>query len=109
MKNIFVISGGGVRGIIPAKALMELREKNPDVKPDLIIGTSVGAILGAYLALGMEGDLCKVFRDSAGEIFQKKKFFPPKYSLDNAVKFLDENIFYGKTCGDFKVPLVISA
>ncbi|MCL2844415.1 MAG: patatin-like phospholipase family protein [Chitinivibrionia bacterium] len=109
MKNIFVISGGGVRGIIPAKALTQLKTEKPEVKPDLIIGTSVGAILGAYLALGLDGDLCKVFRDSAGEIFKKKKLLPPKYNLDNAVKYLDDVIFKGKTCGDFKVPLIVSS
>jgi patatin-like phospholipase/acyl hydrolase len=104
MKQIFVISGGGVKGIIAAKALSQMKEK-----PDLIIGTSVGAILGAYLSLKMEGDICSMFMDTAKVIFGKKKLLPPKYDLDKTVKFLDGSIFKGKKCSDLEVPLVISS
>ncbi|MDR0304802.1 MAG: patatin-like phospholipase family protein [Chitinispirillales bacterium] len=104
MKNIFVISGGGVRGIIAAKALSQ-----SSVKPDLIIGTSVGAILGAYLALEINGDICKMFKEAANVIFGKKKLFPPKYDLKKTVSYLNENIFKSKNCSDCKAPLIISS
>jgi patatin-like phospholipase/acyl hydrolase len=104
MKNIFVISGGGVRGIIAAKALSQI-----SVKPDLIIGTSVGAILGAYLALEIEGDICKMFKEAATVIFGKKKLLPPKYDLDKTVSYLNDKIFKNKNCSDCKVPLIISS
>ena len=104
MKNIFVISGGGCRGIIAAKALSEVK-----VKPDLIIGTSVGAILGAYLALRMQDDILKMFKDAASVIFGEKKLRLPRYDLDATVTYLDRYIFKNKKCVDFQVPLVISS
>jgi hypothetical protein len=104
MKNIFVISGGGVRGIIAAKALSAVKEK-----PDLIIGTSVGSILGAYLALEIKGDICSMFKEAAKTIFGKKKLFPPKYDLDKTASYLDDSVFENKKCGDLKKPLIISS
>jgi uncharacterized membrane protein YeaQ/YmgE (transglycosylase-associated protein family) len=108
MKNIFVISGGGVRGIIAANALKKVKEEF-GVTPDLILGTSVGSILGAYLALGLEEDLCSMFKDAAKIIFGKKRLIPPLYDLDKTVSFLDNEIFKNKKCSDLKVPLIISS
>ena len=44
----FVLSGGGNRGAVQAGALLALLERN--IRPDLIIGTSVGALNGVALA-----------------------------------------------------------
>jgi NTE family protein len=44
----FVLSGGGNRGSVQAGALLALLERN--IKPDLIVGTSVGALNGVALA-----------------------------------------------------------
>lgn len=44
----FVFSGGGNRGAVQAGALLALLERN--IRPDLIIGTSVGAINGIPFA-----------------------------------------------------------
>jgi NTE family protein len=46
----FVLSGGGARGALQVGALRALIEHGE--RPDLIIGTSVGAWNGAWLALG---------------------------------------------------------
>jgi NTE family protein len=46
--NAFVLSGGGNRGAIQAGALLALFERN--IRPDLIVGTSVGALNGVALA-----------------------------------------------------------
>lgn len=45
----FVLSGGGNRGAIQVGALEVLLEAG--IKPDLIVGTSIGAINGTYLAI----------------------------------------------------------
>src|SRR5262245_57372667 len=44
----FVLSGGGNRGAVQAGALLALLERN--IRPDLIVGTSVGALNGVALA-----------------------------------------------------------
>ncbi len=44
----FVLSGGGSLGAVHAGMLQALYER--DIKPDLIIGTSVGSVNGAYIA-----------------------------------------------------------
>ena len=47
-KLALVLSGGGPRGALQVGALRALMEEN--ILPDLIIGTSIGAINGAFLA-----------------------------------------------------------
>lgn len=44
----FVLGGGGVRGAVEVGMLRALLER--DIRPDLVVGTSVGAINGAALA-----------------------------------------------------------
>jgi NTE family protein len=44
----FVLSGGGNRGAVQVGALLALLERN--IRPDLIVGTSVGALNGVALA-----------------------------------------------------------
>lgn len=81
--RILSIDGGGIRGLIPAKVLMELeRELNksePDKKLyenfDLICGTSTGAILAIAIALGVpSADLVDFYKDHAKVIFPKWVF-----------------------------------
>lgn len=48
MTTAFVLSGGAAHGAVQAGMLMALDERN--IRPDLIVGTSVGAINGAWLA-----------------------------------------------------------
>lgn len=45
----FVLSGGGARGALQAGALRALLEA--DIRPDLLVGTSIGAVNAAYLAV----------------------------------------------------------
>jgi NTE family protein len=45
----FVLSGGGARGALQAGALRALLEAN--IRPDMLVGTSAGAINAAYLAV----------------------------------------------------------
>lgn len=55
MKTIGIaLGGGGSRGFAHLGALKALEEKG--VKPDIISGTSAGAIVGALLASGKNPD-----------------------------------------------------
>ena len=48
MTTAFVLGGGGVLGAVEVGMLRALLER--DVRPDLVLGTSVGAINGALIA-----------------------------------------------------------
>ena len=67
-----VLSGGGALGIAHLGVLHDLEQQN--IVPDEIIGTSMGGIIGACLAIGMKEQ----------EIFEQIKMFS---GLFNWVKF----------------------
>ncbi len=65
MKKIaLVLGGGGARGLAHIHALEAFDDLG--IKPDLIVGTSIGAVIGAGYAAGMSGE--KV-RDHAIHVF----------------------------------------
>jgi len=108
MKNVFIISGGGIRGIIAANGLCKLAQEKPGLKPDLVVGTSVGAILGGYIAIGNDySNVVEIFKDMAHRIFGKKRLFPPRYNAEEAVQCLEE-LYNGAKVSDVKVPLLIA-
>ncbi len=45
----FVLGGGGTRGALQVGALRALLEEN--IRPDMLVGTSIGAVNSAYLAM----------------------------------------------------------
>ena len=49
-----VLSGGGARGIAHIPILQELDRRG--IKPDYVIGSSMGALVGAFYAAGYSGD-----------------------------------------------------
>ena len=51
----FVLAGGGVRGAVHVGQLRALLER--DISPDMIVGTSVGAINGAVIARNPHPDV----------------------------------------------------
>lgn len=57
----FVLSGGGNRGASQAGALLALLERG--IRPDLIVGTSVGALNGAALAANPTESGARALRD----------------------------------------------
>jgi NTE family protein len=48
MTTAFVLSGGGSLGAVQVGMLQALAER--DVRPDLLVGTSAGALNASYLA-----------------------------------------------------------
>lgn len=81
--RILSIDGGGIRGLIPAKVLMELERELDTTESgkrlhehfDLICGTSTGAILAIAIALGVPAsELVEFYKENARVIFPKWYF-----------------------------------
>lgn len=79
--KILSIDGGGIRGIMPAKILMELeyelqRKHGEDARLyqyfDLICGTSTGGIIAIGLALGVPAkEIFRFYQEHAKDIFSR--------------------------------------
>jgi len=54
VKVALVLSGGGARGLSQIGVIQEL--ENAGIRPDLIVGTSMGAIIGGLYAIGLTPD-----------------------------------------------------
>ena len=107
-RRLLAIDGGGLAGLIPAEALIQIEQQLNQItgtdKPlcdrfDLIAGTSTGAILAAGLALGCSATELRDFYLKYGkEIFTKEFIFTrlwhsyPSGPLENHLKeVLGEN------------------
>src|SRR5690348_5019293 len=81
MRRILSIDGGGIRGIIPASALVALEQQTG--KPvresfDFLAGTSTGALIAAAAAAGVPATrILDIYVNRAAEIFT-----PPKLIAD---------------------------
>ena len=49
-----VLSGGGAKGIADIEILKELDRRG--LYPDYVVGTSIGAVIGAFYAAGYSGE-----------------------------------------------------
>ena len=84
-RRLLSIDGGGLAGLIPAEALIQIEQQldqlTGDPQPlcnrfDLIGGTSTGAILAAGLALGLRARELRDFYVNFGADIFDKEFFP---------------------------------
>lgn len=97
------LSGGGAKGFAHLGALQALEEKG--IKPEIIAGTSAGAIVGAFYACGFKPkEILDLFmehevKDFLSFTFPKEAFL--KY--DGFRKFM-EKTFPVKTFGELKTP-----
>lgn len=102
------LSGGGVKGFAHAGALQALEEEG--IKPDIISGTSAGAIVGALYSSGISPkDICKIFSDKDFNDFIELNI--PKSGLfgtSGFIKFLKENIKF-QNLEELPIPLKIVA
>lgn len=98
------LSGGGVKGFAHAGALMAMEEFG--LKPDIISGTSAGAIVGALYSSGQSPDnIRKIFKNKYFNNFVELTI--PKRGLfgtSDFVKFLKDNIS-ADTFEELKIPL----
>lgn len=103
-----VLSGGGARGFAHLGILKALKEKG--IEPDIISGTSAGAIVGAFICAGMTPD-------ESFEIIKSYRFFDlatirfPRsglFSLDSIKRSIKKEIQYTKI-EELPKPLIITA
>ncbi len=78
MKVALVLGGGGARGFAHIGVIKYLTEK--DFKPDIVVGCSMGAIIGGVYAAGYSP---KLIEDVAREIASdpQREFLSPSFSL----------------------------
>ena len=104
MKIGIVLSGGAARGIAHIGILKALNELG--IKPDVISGTSAGAIIGAYYAAGFTPD--EILRiASATNMFRLSDILFNKGGLFKAstLRFQLEKNLKGLTFEELKLPL----
>ena len=103
-----VLSGGGARGIAHlgvVKALAEL-----GIRPEIISGTSSGAILGAFLAGGFTPDRIMEFIKEQ-KIMSSLRFAMSRvglFKMDNAIKLYSQYLGHN-TFEKLNIPLIVSA
>jgi len=77
-KTGLVLSGGGTRGFAHLGVIAALFDKG--IKPDIISGTSAGAIVGAFIAAGKNPhDILEIFKK--GSFFKYTKLQIPRDGL----------------------------
>lgn len=93
------VDGGGMRGVIPARALMILEEtlgKSSHEIFNLAVGTSTGSIIAAGIACGLSAaEMLQFYQELGNEVFHKSlrsrfwfgsRFRYPRLPLENALR-----------------------
>src|SRR5665811_384027 len=106
-KTGLVLSGGGTRGFAHLGVIAALVEKG--IKPDIISGTSAGAITGAFIAAGKTPEeILKIFKK--GSFFKYTKLHIPTdglLKLDGLKEVIQKEIA-SKNIEDLKVPFFVA-
>jgi len=79
MVTALVLSGGGLRGLVHIGVIEYIIERN--IKIDLIVGTSMGAIIGAYYATHLRIDKLKAL-----VVHPKLRVFPEYFTFNRLSK-----------------------
>ena len=112
MKNIISIDGGGTGGVFMFHMLNKIVKEYVSYKPDLIVGVSAGAIIGAMLATNRMDTLSTnkieeyITRTFGGEENRKGPWFRPKFKGDVKTNLLFE-VFGNMKLGDVDIELAI--
>lgn len=106
-KNGLVLSGGGTRGFAHLGVIAALFEKG--IKPDVISGTSAGAIVGAFIAGGKTPEeILKIFKK--GWFFKYTKLHIPidgLLKLDGLKEVIQKEI-QAKKIEDLRIPFFVA-
>jgi len=106
-KTGLVLSGGGTRGFAHLGVIAALYEKG--IRPDVISGTSVGAIVGAFIASGKTPEeILKIFNQ--GWFFKYTNLHIPldgMLKLNGLQEIIQKEISY-KNIEDLPMPFFIS-
>lgn len=79
------LSGGGARGLAHIGFLRRLEEEN--IQPDMVAGTSMGAVIAAFYALGYNShEIEGFFRDEKDDIIELFSNEPERKFVDNYLK-----------------------
>jgi patatin-like phospholipase/acyl hydrolase len=120
-RNILSLDGGGIRGIIPICALVELEKKGTPASTlfSFVAGTSTGAIIAAAIAAGIPAsEILNSYRNLAGQVFKKTVLTLPKrvvlgymYSTDRLLAAVASQLGAKSTwqLNDCPVDILISA
>ncbi len=102
------LSGGGAKGFAHAGALKAMEEAG--IRPDVISGTSAGAIVGSLYSSGQSPEkICQIFKEKDFNNFIELTI--PRSGLFGTadfIKFLDENLLV-KTFEQLSIPLYVVA
>ncbi|MEA4916908.1 patatin-like phospholipase family protein [Proteiniphilum sp.] len=104
----FVLSGGGARGFAHLGAIQALLEKG--IVPDIISGTSAGALAGAFLADGyMPEEILEIFshrsvREFTGFSISRAGLF----NTNKMIEFLKKHL-RARTFEDLRITLHVTA
>lgn len=102
------LSGGFIRGLAHLGMLQALFEH--DIRPDILSGTSAGAIVSAFIADGKEPfEIMELFEDQS--FTDLARFSPGKEGLMKMDKFIDflKSHLNAQKIEDLKIPTVITA
>ncbi|MDR1361845.1 MAG: patatin-like phospholipase family protein [Holosporaceae bacterium] len=114
-KLVLSLDGGGTRGLIEAIILREIVRQLPDFKPDLVVGTSVGALVGTAFALGKINEFVEDFGPIAEQMFTRnwswwnplnwfrstRGISGPLYQSEPKQRAIEDFLGAGKSEGDF--------
>ncbi len=98
MKKIgYALSGGGVRGVAHLGVIQALNEL--EIKPDIISGTSAGAIAGAFIASGYQPkEIVEIIKNAgifsvSNILFRKQGLFKMKTFEEIYKKYIPHDSF----------------
>lgn len=106
MKFGLALGGGGARGAAHIGVLIEL--ENMGLKPDFVTGTSIGGLVGALIADGLDStQIIQVFRRMRfGKLYSPPWLKPAFMNNDKLQKLLEKSL--GRpTFADLKIPLAV--
>lgn len=106
-KTGIVLSGGAMRGVAHLGVLKAIEEL--DIKIDVICGTSIGAIVGAFYANGYKAEeIFLIYKDKNPFKYLRPKI-PGSGFLSTDKLFNDFNSYFERTAfEDLKIPLYIT-
>lgn len=104
-----VLGAGGIRGCAHAGALQVLDEAG--IRPDLVVGASVGAMFGLALAAGMPTQRMAQVIGEAGPLDIARFYFGGRLRADrrNPIARLLHDAGDGKTFDDLELPFAVLA
>jgi NTE family protein len=104
----FVLSGGGARGFAHLGFLKAMNEEG--IFPDVISGTSAGAIAGVLYADGYSPEEILALTDTKSRLDFMRPAIPREglLQINGIVKILKSNL-HAKTFDELKIPLYVTA